>query len=553
MNESLRRQAKALSADFIKNEKEYMLGFLEAEQQNPKTKTLGETFQRDTAAGVRMLLSVDRDLTTLYENALLSPAFDTLCQRIRDTLKGGGRIFLSGCGSSGRLCMRIEASFRAAVTQWMERRALWTDLSDRVFAIMTGGDYAIIRAVESFEDYIELGAAQAAEMGVSEKDLLIGVTATGETTSILGTAIEALARGAKVMMVICTDPETLRGKLSRADKVYGHENTDYLYIPCGGMAVTGSTRMQSSTIEQAVLISAFEYVLHNDFTGHPRTKEGFISGFAQMMDAVCADETVRRLVDFVEEEASLYEKGGRVTYFADEYVLDLLTDTTERGPTFTTPPFRPQKRTDLPLSWAFVKNPLFDTRTAWERAFNRMPRCIGWSREKYVSIGVSEADAARVPKIDLDALCEFEIGQMRDEEREAGESLAAWVSLDGGVPDAFWESTKGYKKQTAFTFPETAASLPHTTLCIFEHLSMKMLLNIASTGAMARLGRIHGNYMTYLNMSNKKLVDRSTRIIADLCGISYEEANEELFYSKLLLGDDSDGSPANETLKRLLK
>ena len=39
----------------------------------------------------------------------------------------------------------------------------------------------------------------------------------------------------------------------------------------------------------------------------------------------------------------------------------------------------------------------------------------------------------------------------------------------------------------------------------------------------------------HLNISNKKLVDRATRMIRDLCGVDYETANYELFYSKLML------------------
>jgi len=87
---------------------------------------------------------------------------------------------------------------------------------------------------------------------------------------------------------------------------------------------------------------------------------------------------------------------------------------------------------------------------------------------------------------------------------------------------------------------------------LFEHLALKMMLNVLSTGAMAKIGRITGNWMTNLSMSNKKLVDRSARIVSDVCGVSYEIALEEVFYARLL--SDAKGgedSPAKIAIQRL--
>ena len=81
-----------------------------------------------------------------------------------------------------------------------------------------------------------------------------------------------------------------------------------------------------------------------------------------------------------------------------------------------------------------------------------------------------------------------------------------------------------------------------------------MLVNILSTGTMAKMGRIYGNYMVNLKISNKKLVDRATRIISDLCNLSYEEANYELFLSKLILENNGElTSPVKFTIDRKRK
>ncbi len=60
-------------------------------------------------------------------------------------------------------------------------------------------------------------------------------------------------------------------------------------------------------------------------------------------------------------------------------------------------------------------------------------------------------------------------------------------------------------------------------------IGAKMLLNALSTCTMVRLGRVLGNRMIWVVPSNLKLIDRSTRYIRDLAGVSYEQACQTLF------------------------
>ena len=52
----------------------------------------------------------------------------------------------------------------------------------------------------------------------------------------------------------------------------------------------------------------------------------------------------------------------------------------------------------------------------------------------------------------------------------------------------------------------------------------KMILNMISTATMIRLGRVKGNRMVNMQLSNRKLVDRGTRMLVDELGLPYEEA-----------------------------
>ena len=58
--------------------------------------------------------------------------------------------------------------------------------------------------------------------------------------------------------------------------------------------------------------------------------------------------------------------------------------------------------------------------------------------------------------------------------------------------------------------------------------AQKMVLNMISTTLMIRLGRVQGNRMVNMQLTNDKLIDRGTRMLQDFLGLSYEEARERL-------------------------
>jgi N-acetylmuramic acid 6-phosphate etherase len=99
--------------------------------------------------------------------------------------------------------------------------------------------------------------------------------------------------------------------------------------------------------------------------------------------------------------------------------------------------------------------------------------------------------------------------------------------------------------------------LPASPLDLWAHLAIKLTLNTMSTATMGRLGRIAGNWMIYVQPGNKKLIDRSTRLVAELAGLDYDQACRELFATVRLLGQDPGAfgtapSPAAATVERLV-
>ena len=72
-------------------------------------------------------------------------------------------------------------------------------------------------------------------------------------------------------------------------------------------------------------------------------------------------------------------------------------------------------------------------------------------------------------------------------------------------------------------------TIPDSPLRLIRHMAVKLVLNNISTGTMVVLGRVTGNWMSWVDCTNKKLMDRGTRLVAEIGNLSYEESCEKLF------------------------
>jgi N-acetylmuramic acid 6-phosphate etherase len=579
MSTSHKQNALAKAEDFINNETQYHLGFLPVEQPNPKTAHLDLAFSRSTAEGVDMLQGVDRDLITLVEKVLSDRRFEALKDAMVQSLSQGKRLIFSGCGATGRLSILLEGAYRDYFKRLRNEQpkvySRVSDLSDLVSGIMTGGDYALIRSVEFFEDHLEFGRQQVRELGIGKGDLLVAITATGETTSILGTVMESAQQEADVFLLICVAQEVPKSRLERAKAAYSHSRVTVLDMPCGPLALTGSTRMQSTTLEQMIAGAALETAMVQVIQERVKDKTGgkrlspfdrpinYAKGFSGMLNALGTPESVEAIASYIEFEENIYRKGGLITYFADDFILDILSDTTERSPTFMLPSFCKSDDLVSPSSWAFVKNPFVSTREAWCRCLSRRPRCLSWKQSDYDRMGASDLVKTGIPKINDEELVKFSIGNEADPRRlKTKENAAVWIGREKTGKE-FEEAARLFRRKVSLligpNYPTADFLIRYegteTPLRILDHLSVKLVMNIVSTGTMVRMGRVTGNWMSWLDASNKKLIDRSIRIIADQCNISYREACRELYLSIDELDSIVEGavrpSPAQYTIQKL--
>ena len=99
--------------------------------------------------------------------------------------------------------------------------------------------------------------------------------------------------------------------------------------------------------------------------------------------------------------------------------------------------------------------------------------------------------------------------------------------------------------------------LPDSPIKLWDHLAIKLVANTISTASMGMMGRIRGNWMVQLDPTNKKLIDRGSRIIAQLTGLEYDEACMQLHLSQFAReayrsdGGSTTTSPVVDALDRL--
>ena len=541
-------EAKARA--FIDHERQFHLGFLPTECANPLTATLENDFRRDRITGVATLQRPDRSITPVMRKVFASDEFSALADAFTRVLSAPkGRIVFSGCGATGRLSILLETIWRDFfIRRASELSADERALADRVESIMTGGDFALIKAVEAFEDYAQGGARQVAERGLGPEDVLVGITEGGETSSVLGTLQAASERGAACFLLFNNPAQLLRERLDRCRRAIDNPAITVLDLFCGPMALAGSTRMQATTSEQLVASIALETALCRVLPRFAPEAGGDGSDlYDALLDSLESDAVRKGLADAIAFEEELYRNGGKLTYLADECMLDLFTDTTERSPTFMLPPFRSTEERHLAPSWAFVKNPLVPTTTCWTRLMHRAPRCLEWTAEDYRALGMPDV-ARKPPRITSEDLLRYPIGNEPAPERSddlpfsaavvftVGTPAPAFLAAARAFPGAFTKRAEihiGTEPPASSEGESATVSLPiewkASPLELWRHLAVKLSLNTISTGTMVRLGRVAGNWMSWVNVSNKKLIDRGVRLLSDLGKTSYEDACIRLF------------------------
>ncbi|GHA67558.1 N-acetylmuramic acid 6-phosphate etherase [Pontibacter akesuensis] len=180
-----------------------------------------------------LLVNINREDKTVplaIEKAL--PQIEALVKVTVDRLKAGGRLFYIGAGTSGRLGI-VDAS---------ECPPTYGVPHGMVIGIIAGGDTAIRKAVEFAEDDAEQAWKDLQQHDINEKDIVVGIAASGRTPYVIGGLNACRERGIATGCVVCNAASAVAAAAEYPVEVI-----------TGPEFVTGSTRMKAGTAQKLVL------------------------------------------------------------------------------------------------------------------------------------------------------------------------------------------------------------------------------------------------------------------------------------------------------------
>lgn len=200
---------------------------MSTEARNPNT---GEIDRASTLDILRLINAEDATVPGVVRDVL--PAIAAAVDAVVAQLRRGGRLFYAGAGTSGRLAM-LDA---------VECVPTFGTPPELVQALVAGGPAAMVAGIEGAEDEADTARREVAARGVDERDILIGVAASGRTPYVIGALEEARSRGAITAAISCNAPAPI---LERADYP--------IPLVTGPEVVAGSTRLKAGTAQKLTL------------------------------------------------------------------------------------------------------------------------------------------------------------------------------------------------------------------------------------------------------------------------------------------------------------
>ncbi len=197
------------------------------EQENEKTQNIDKV---STVEAVRLINHEDKKVAFEIEKIL--PEIASAIDKIIERLQNGGRLFYIGTGTSGRLGV-LDAS---------EIPPTYGVSYDLICGIIAGGYDALYKATEASEDNSNQGAEDLKLRGVTAKDSVVGIAASGRTPYTIGALDYAREMGCFTACITCVPDSAITKSVEIS-----------LVAVVGAEAITGSTRMKAGTAQKMIL------------------------------------------------------------------------------------------------------------------------------------------------------------------------------------------------------------------------------------------------------------------------------------------------------------
>jgi N-acetylmuramic acid 6-phosphate etherase len=204
------------------------------EQRNPRSENLEKLSPREF---VQLFVEEEKFVQDALRHA--AAGLTNAIEIVAAALRKSGRLFYVGAGSSGRIgvldASEIPPTFGAPL--------------DLVQGVIAGGVTALHRSAEAVEDDETAGALAMDRRGVKDRDVVVGITASGRTPFVLGALSRAKSSGAKTILLTCNPAVAVGG-----DAAQLKASIDLVIsLEVGPELLTGSTRLKAGTATKVAL------------------------------------------------------------------------------------------------------------------------------------------------------------------------------------------------------------------------------------------------------------------------------------------------------------
>ena len=554
------------SVDYLTDKTQFQLHTLLTEQRHPKTFNLSYVIEKDPESALKMLLSVDEDISNRIDYLARYPdVVEKMSNSFLKAIEEGRRIYFYGCGATGRLAIQMESALWRPFWRKVELQfPKFQGMSERVVGEITGGDRALVASLPGFEDLQLIGKLQLRDHKINKGDVVVAITEGGETSSVIGTILEAaseykkndLSRDSEIveaqkhLYFVYNNPDELLSRLDRSQSILKDPFITKLSLSTGPQAIAGSTRMQATTSELFVVGIALEHAVSKYLASRLTKNEFKKVGFVKPRPLADRLKEFRPIQKMVSErshsltqltllEAETYQAQHHSYYVAKNAMVTVFTDATERAPTFRLFPFdRSNSAERKSLIQVWFPTPSADI--AWlellKRPFRGLKaKVFQKSFETKISDGALREEALRSLKLagdDEQDHYDFSFSKHNQKERgPVSGDLAVLVLLsenedkfknrihsfqNAGARTATLSSHLGNQsthKKTEEHHIDLPILQPEDPMRVRQNVAIKMALNAHSTATMARLGKVVGNTMTNVIPGNLKLIGRATFLI----------------------------------------
>lgn len=200
---------------------------LTTEKRNEATQDLDKL---SVAEALEKMNQEDQKVATAVGKVL--PEIKPVIEATITAFKNGGRLIYLGAGTSGRL----------GVLDAAECVPTFGVSSKQVIGLIAGGDKAMTLAIEGAEDDLTLAKQDLSALELNDRDVVVGIAASGRTPYVIGGLKYARDLGATTASIACN-----------LDALISKYAEFAIEVDCGPEFLTGSTRLKAGTAQKLIL------------------------------------------------------------------------------------------------------------------------------------------------------------------------------------------------------------------------------------------------------------------------------------------------------------